>query len=47
MTTSVPIEKVFSKACVIIDKKRSRLSDNIVEKIIFLNNYYKIKDERE
>lgn len=44
MATSVPAERVFSKAGIIIDKKRSRLSDNIVGKIIFLNSY-KIKEK--
>ena len=39
MGTSVPSERVFSKAGNIIDKKRSRLKENIVNQILFLNSY--------
>ena len=37
MATSVPSERVFSKTGEIISKKRNRLKDNIVNKILFLN----------
>lgn len=38
MATSVPSERVFSKAGNIINKKRNRLKPNIVNQILFLNS---------
>ena len=35
--SSVPCERVFSKAGEIVSKKRNRLNPNTVEKIVFLN----------
>ena len=38
MATSVPAERVFSKAGELICKKRNRLKDTTVDKILFLNS---------
>lgn len=35
--SSVPCQRVFSKAAEIVSKKRNRLSPHTVEKILFLN----------
>ena len=38
MASIVPVERVFSKAGELVSKKRNRLKDNKVKKILFLNN---------
>jgi hypothetical protein len=38
--TSVPSEQVFSKAGIIITKRRNRLSDNSIRSIMCLNSFY-------
>ncbi len=38
--TSVPSEQIFSKAGIIITKRRNRLSDNTIRSVMCLNSYY-------
>ncbi len=38
--TSVPSEQIFSKAGIIITKRRSRLSDNSIRSVMCLNSFY-------
>ena len=38
MASSVPAERVFSKAGELLSKKTTRLKDNKVNKILFLNS---------
>ena len=41
VATSVPSEKSFSKAGLLVSDRRSRLKDNLVSQIIFLNANFK------